>query len=84
MRVDQVATVRNEQDGRPRTRRDERSKFARNAVAEHGGREFVDFAADDEGVGGIDKRSGLQGGKMRDNPDQSTVQRRTAQGQLKQ
>ena len=61
MRVDQVATVRNEQDGRPRTRRDERREFARDAVAEHGGREFVDFAADDERVGGIDKRSGLQG-----------------------
>lgn len=59
MRIDEVATVRNEQDGRSRARLDQGREPGRDVPPEHRRREFVDLASDDERMRRIDERTGL-------------------------
>lgn len=65
MRVHEIPTVRDEQYGRPWTRRYEGGEFAGYPAAEQGRRQFVDLAAHDERMSRVDERSGLRGVRMR-------------------
>lgn len=55
----EITPVWNEDNGGARRGFDEGGEFCRDLFAEERGREVVDFAALDEGVGGVDEGTGL-------------------------